>query len=126
CWNHLGLCHKAQGDLRVSLQDFHEALRLAEQLKDPYAIASIQGNIAEIYVDQGLWQQAMDAAQESLRMHEQLGATKAVAQDWMTLAKLHRRRGNFSDARDAYQRADEIFGAFEFEMGQAAVALGMG
>lgn len=101
-----------QGRHFVYLHQYDSALTYftnAENLITSNTPLRIQGkiyaNLASLYKDAGVYEQAMDYAQQSLRVYENVADTACILLSWMDMADIYTRM----DVEDKYQRVQNCY-----------------
>ena len=84
----LGYCEYKLGNLQHARELYYQAMPLAEQAQSDYHLASIHQNIATLYEEEGLVEDATFHATRSLTLFERLGAEQAMVECQVLLARL--------------------------------------
>lgn len=100
----LGYCEYKLGNLQHARELYYQAMPLAEQANSDYHLASIHQNIATLYEQEGLLEEAAFHATRSLTLFERLGAEQAMVECQVLLARLQ--LGN--DVRGSLALAEDI------------------
>ena len=103
----LGYCEYKLGNLQHATELYYQALPLAEQANSDYHLAATHQNIAELYEEEGLVDDAKFHATRSLTLFERLGAEQAMVDCQVLLARLH--LGD--DVRGSLAQAEDILAA---------------
>ena len=100
----LGYCEYKLGNFQHARELHYQAMPLAEQAHSDYHLAAIHQNIATLYEEEGLAEDAEFHATRSLTLFEQLGAEQAMVECQVLLARLQ--LGD--DVRGSLARAEGI------------------
>ena len=100
----LGYCEYKLGNLQHARELYYQAMPLAEQANSDYHLASIHQNIATLYEQEGLLEEASFHATRSLTLFERLGAEQAMVECQVLRARLQ--LGN--DVRGSLALAEDI------------------
>ena len=82
---------------------------MARDLPDPEGVATYTGNLAELALDRGHWQEAETLAREALSLSEPLGRKELIAEDCHRLANALARQGRGPEGRCHAERAVAIY-----------------
>jgi len=104
--------YRLSGDLDLALAHFQEAKEIyeAEQINDPYGLASLLNNMALVYQDCGKPQQAIQNLCDSLKLLEMVPDKEIqVATTYNNLALLYHSTGDTDGAEKAIHASLAIF-----------------
>ena len=109
-FNGLGLAQYRYGDDQLAFQYLRKALEMRFELGDVDLIASTLNNVANILLEAGASNSALDYFAEALEILEK-GISKSknnssiIAMIYTNIGNIHNQDGNFKEAYDYYQRA---------------------
>lgn len=107
----LGYCEYKLGNLQHARELYYQAMPLAEQAQSDYHLAAIHQNIATLYEEEGLLDDAEFHATRSLTLFDRLGSEQAMAECQVLLARLHVGddvRGSLAQAEGILARQADI------------------
>jgi tetratricopeptide (TPR) repeat protein len=96
------------GDVNAADLRAERAKKLAEDVADPAAIATLYESLAATRQEQGDYEAALAYAQRSLAAYEQMANARAIGSAWNTIGWVYTKRRQLSRAADALQRATKI------------------
>jgi len=108
--NGLGICLTNTGETRRAVDCFEDSRRLAENAGDTFAQGIVWDNLAVIYEDAGLFQDAAEARRLAYRLSEASPTDKRRAEILINAASLATTLGNFDEAKYYLDLADEMTG----------------
>lgn len=115
-----------QGDLVGALDGFARALRIADQIQEGraswQALAITQ--IADIYAQLGVTDQAYRLLSDSFAMYDPASAPARVAAGLMKMGLIDRNSGNLQRAAQWYESAERIYGLLNMPVERSEAALG--
>ncbi|MDQ3846749.1 MAG: tetratricopeptide repeat protein, partial [Bacteroidota bacterium] len=100
----LGMVYAGIGKNNLAEQNMNEAIAILEKTQDYYPICVYLTTIADVYLDKGDNQTALNYTLRSLRLAEQYGLKEQVADASLKLSKLYEKRGNISEAFTYYKK----------------------
>lgn len=108
----LGDAERCCGDMRVAVTLELEAVKIAQQIGDDFAVATVLWNVYEIYLQLGELDKAEACIQEGLTLTRQLGMRIRQASFLTGMGRVHAGRGETQQAREWFrqglQQADAI------------------
>jgi len=121
--NNMGIVHKRQGDLPKALDLYYSALKIREEIKEPYPIGSSYLNIGGLYKSQGRPQEAALFFQKARKLFEEAGDVYGQAAVLNNLGNIYEQQDDGLElAAEAYTAALALFEKAENERG---VGLGL-
>jgi len=89
---------------------FHQkAKKFHEDLKDKSGVGDDLNNIANMYFEAGLFDDAADFLNQALKIHQEISSKGGIATDLANLGRLYYRTGNDKDALKFYEKSSAIF-----------------
>ena len=104
-----GIVHGEQGEYKMAVSYFKEALSLAEQNNDDLGIARTHQELAKLYGRQAKQDEALKHAQAALAYFEQIGDRVAQEKMRSSLAAIFFQAGKFHDSIAAGETAVSFF-----------------
>jgi len=101
-------CLRALGHLDEAADAYEEATQAAEARSDPRSVATNQGQLATVRMDQRRYQEALDGHREARDIFESLGELGSVATAWHNIGRVHREAGQYDLVEEALQEALRI------------------
>ncbi|QEE16321.1 tetratricopeptide repeat protein [Promethearchaeum syntrophicum] len=106
--NNIGTFYKARGEYENALKNYHEVLKIDEQLGDLQGKATALNNIGSIYYAQGDYENALNNYQEALKIDEHLGDLQGKATDLNNIGMIYKAQGDYENALTNYHEAIKI------------------
>jgi tetratricopeptide (TPR) repeat protein len=107
--NALAEAKKESGDCDDADADYHEALRIARKSRDTESLATLTGNLAELYLARKDWPTAERLAHEAMALAEGIGRVELIASNHHRLAEALLQQGHANEALPHAKEAVEIF-----------------
>jgi len=108
--NNMGIVHKRQGDLPKALDLYYAALKIREEIKEPYPIGSSYLNIGGLYKSQGRPQEAVLFFQKARKLFEEAGDTYGQAAVLNNLGNIYEQQEDGLElAAESYTAALSLF-----------------
>ena len=117
--NTQGVSFYHRGDYAKAIDYYTHSLRLREEIKDQYGIATSLGYIGLIHRNQGDYAKAIDYYTQSLRLREQIGDKKGIAASLNNIGIIYRNQGDYAKAIDYYTQSLKIDEQLENQQGIA-------
>lgn len=108
-----------------ALYYFERAISLYEEAGDLKPVASIYGNMGNIYTDQGDYTKGIDSYMRSLKAHEKNGYRKGMATQLNNIGIVNKDLGDTKQAMKYLQEALVIHKELNYQIGQADCFLNM-
>lgn len=108
-----------------ALYYFERAILLHEEAGNFKAIASIHGNMGNIYTDQGDYTKGIDSYMRSLKAHEKNGYRRGMATQLNNIGIVNKDLGDNKEAMRYLEEALVIHKELNYEIGQADCYLNM-
>jgi tetratricopeptide (TPR) repeat protein len=100
--------YMALGDMASAEIRAERARALAEDVADPYSVATTYAALALARFNEGDKEAALAYVRKSIDIYEALGSTEKVAETWNTLGWLFIRREQFGKAAEALDLSEKI------------------
>ncbi len=108
----LASIYKEEGKYPEALQNYFNALKIVQELKNKSRIAVYNGSIGLLYWNQGSYDKALDYMGKSLRLNEELGDKRGVALQLGNMANVYSDQAKGERLR---ARSDSLYAlAFEY------------
>ena len=104
-YNVLGIIGAIEGDYLASMRDFRASLALRRELQDTLQIARSLNNLAIVYSELAMTEEALAANLESLSIKEHLADTSGMASSLNNIGALYFKQGDFQAARQYHERS---------------------
>lgn len=104
----LGWSYYVLGNYPVALENFLEALKISENIKDWKNISTALGNIGSIYLDQKDFNKAREYYSQALTIDQKNGNRKWIASDISNLGIIYMTEGDYNKALEFYLKALKI------------------
>lgn len=101
------------GDWLSAMDDFHQALALAEQIGSEKACARLEVNLGTAYIDRGEYSEAQQHLKAGLGLAQSTHQTFLENICMLSLAELQLRQGNWEAAADSLSEAEQLNAQFE-------------
>jgi class 3 adenylate cyclase/predicted negative regulator of RcsB-dependent stress response len=108
-----------------ALHYFEKAILIYEEAEILKPVASIYGNMANIYIDQGNYQKGIECYMRSLKSHEKNNHQRGMAIQMMNIGIVHKDLNDPEEAMKYFRQALAIQEELNYEMGQADCQLNM-
>lgn len=92
-----------------ALATLEQCLLVATKFDSQRDIAAVQGGIANLYVRQGHWEEALNLYQKSLEIFQVLNDSREIAVNQVAIADLYFHQGQWEEALNLYQKSLETF-----------------
>jgi len=121
-------CFHTLGDVKHAIYLLERQLDAVarEDLRDPHAIAHLNGDLVNLYIEAGLYRRAAEAADELELLAPRLADPLRIAHLNVNVARSYLLRGEGELAKQSLQRAEDAYGQLGFatELGIAHHARG--
>jgi tetratricopeptide (TPR) repeat protein len=101
----LGLVHYQKVEYKQALMQYQAAYQYALRLDEPYSVGDCQFYIAEVYLEQSLFGDAMLKYSEALAQYQKSGSKDGEFWCYSGMGIVQKQSGNFSDAILCYSKA---------------------
>lgn len=126
CLNKVGLVNYYQGNYKLALDYYTQALDLLLANGLRTRAASVQGNIGNVYFSQGNYPKALSYFQQSLKSYQALGDKQGMAHSYNNIGNIHFSKPDYVRAGQAYQSALGYYNQIGDTMGQARALSNLG
>jgi two-component system, NtrC family, sensor kinase len=92
----IGMVYAKTGKNDLAVKNLTEAIRILEEIQDYYPICDYLNSLADVYLNKGDDQTALNHALRSLHLAEQYGLKEQIADANLKLSELYERTGNLS------------------------------
>ena len=100
----IGMVYASIGRNNLAEKYMNEGIRILQKMQDYHPIADYLISMADVYLDKGDHQAALNYALRSLRLAEQYGLKEQVGQASLKLSELHEKDGNIGESYAYYKR----------------------
>ncbi len=104
----LGNAYQTKGNFIKALENYEEALAIANHKKIKKEVATITANIALVYLNQGNYPLALDKFYKSLETAEKEGDKALVRNNLNNIGIIQFYQGNMDEAAEAYQKTIDL------------------
>ena len=94
----MGMVYASIGKNNLAEKNMNEAIRILEETQDYYPICVYLTSMADVYLDKGDNQAALNYTLRSLRLAEQYGLKEQVADASLKLSEFYEKTGNLSES----------------------------
>jgi len=101
----LGLVYYQKIEYKEAIAYYNSAYKYAVTLNEPYYIGDCQFYIAEVYLDQSLFSDAMFKNNEALAQYQKSGSKEGEFWCYSGMGIVQKQSGNFADAIHCYNKA---------------------
>lgn len=120
--NSMGLACRVQSDYPKAIQHYEESIRLLKQIGDQNNLASVYGNLADVYRIQSDLPKAIDYISKTLELAEATGDRKKAAHAYVSIATMYYEYpGNEGKTLEYLNKARVIYEALKSETGLTLV-----
>ncbi|MBL4658049.1 MAG: tetratricopeptide repeat protein [Flavobacteriales bacterium] len=106
--NNIGFVYNSQGNIPQALENFHNSLKIRDEIGDKTRIAISLNNIGFIYRDQDDIEKALEYFQKSLDIKEDLGNKKGMAVSYNNIGLIHHELGDSAKTILYFQKSLKI------------------
>jgi signal transduction histidine kinase len=99
----IGMVYASTGKNDLAEKNINEAIRILEQTQDYYPICVYLTSMADVYLNKGDSQAALNYTLRSLHLAEQYGLKEQIAGASLKLSELYEKNGNISEAFKNYK-----------------------
>lgn len=99
-----GMLYASIGKNAIAEENINEAIRILEEEEDYYPICEYLMSMADVYLNKGDNQAALNYTLRSLRLADQYGLREQVAAASLKLSELYEKAGNLSEAFKYYKQ----------------------
>lgn len=100
----IGMVYASLGKNNLAEKNINEAIRILEETQDYYPICVYLTSMADVYLNKGDNQEALNYTLRSLRLAEQYGLKEQLADASFKLSELYEKTGNLSEAFKYYKK----------------------
>ncbi len=100
----IGMVYASIGKNDLAEKNMNEAIRILEETQDYYPICDYLISMADVYLDKGDDQAALNYTLKSLRLANQYALKEQVAAASLKLSELYEKTGNFNEAFTYYKQ----------------------
>ena len=115
--NNRGFAHKSRGEIKETLADYFECLKIREEIGYQSGIASSFNNLSHIFSVQGDTARALNYLQKSLDIRKTLNDQHGIAQSLSNMGQLYLGRKNINAALFCLEQSISIFNTLEGKSG---------
>jgi len=107
--NSLGVFYNEKGDYKKARQILDQTYELATQSKDTLSMVAALGNLGNISLHLGKFDEAIDYFTRVAGMYQKLGNIKGMAKVYGAIGNMYKEMNNNDKALDYYKRSQERF-----------------
>ncbi len=100
----IGMVYANTGKNDLAEKNINEAIRILEETQDYYPICVYLTSMADVYLNKGDSQAALNYTLRSLHLAEQYGLKEQIAGASLKLSELYEKNGNISEAFKQYKK----------------------
>ncbi len=115
--NNRGFAHKSRGEIKETLADYFECLKIREEIGYQSGIASSFNNLSHVFSVQGDTIRALNYLQKSLDIRKTLNDQHGIAQSLSNMGQLYLGRKNINAALFCLEQSISIFNTLEGKSG---------
>lgn len=104
----IGKSHYRAGEHKQAMAAYRQSLSLAEEQKNPVAVAKASNNIGVIHSDLGRHEEALHWFQKALAIDREVGTPADVAISLFNIADLHDRAGRLTEAMQGFEEVRRL------------------
>ncbi|MCB0534018.1 MAG: tetratricopeptide repeat protein [Lewinellaceae bacterium] len=120
--NSMGLACRVQSDYPKAIQHYEESIRLLKQAGDRSNLASVYGNLADVYRIQSDLPKAIDYISKTLALAEATGDRKKAADAYVSIATMYYEYpGNEGKTLEYLNKARLVYESLKSEVGLTLV-----
>lgn len=116
-YNSLGVAYNNKGVPDSALYYYNSARAIYYQQKDTTRALTIENNMAIIYKNQGLYEEALETVLRALNKLEKMPSDRTLASGYNTVAGVYAKMDDQVNALRFYKKSFEIRKAIQFERG---------
>lgn len=106
--NNIGYVYSNQGDIPKTLEYYHKALAIQEEIGYKEGIATSLNNIGYVYSNQGDIPKALEYYNKSLKIFEETGNKKGIASSLNNIGSIYEGQGELPEALEYYHKSLKI------------------
>jgi signal transduction histidine kinase/Flp pilus assembly protein TadD len=104
----LGIIHFVVGNYAVAIENFLNALEIAEQMEDDILISQLITNIGSVYYKTGDKERALYYFNKSLPVYERLNKISELAVIKLNIGAIYRDEKKFDDAKELFNQSLDL------------------
>lgn len=98
-----------QGDRRSALENYHQALGMAMDIKERYFECEIRNGLGLLYIEMGRFREADEHLRQALLNAQERKAPNQEAMTLVNLGRLYEQTGDLPEAARSYRRAIKAY-----------------
>jgi len=127
CINNMGTIAFMQGDYDKCLTLFNSCLQLLDSSQIKLSLAIIlNGNIGEVYMERGIWEEAENYINRSIKLAEEMGITRHIWGNRIMLGKLKSKQEKYQETISITNPCYDVFVKSDEKMAIAEAATVLG
>ena len=111
--NNKGFAHKARGQIKETLKNYFECLRIREEIGYQMGIASSFNNLSHVFSVQGDTVRALDYLKKSLEIRKKLNDQHGIAQSLSNMGQFYLEEKNINTALFCLEQSISIYNSLE-------------
>lgn len=115
--NNKGFAHRSRGEIKETLEDYFECLKIREEIGFQSGIASSFNNLHIIFAEQGDTIKALEYLKKSLFIREQINDQHGIAQSLSNIGQLYLAEKNINAALFCLEKSISIYNNIEGKEG---------
>ena len=115
--NNKGFAHRSRGEIKETLEDYFECLKIREEIGFQSGIASSFNNLHIIFAEQGDTVKALDYLKKSLKIREEINDQHGIAQSLSNIGQLYLAEKNINAALFCLEKSISIYNNIEGKEG---------
>ena len=100
----IGMVYASKGNNNLAEKNMNEAIRLLEERQDYYPICVYLTSMADVYLNKGDKQAALNYTLRSLRLADKYGLKEQVSDASLKLSEFYEKEGNLSEAFNYFKK----------------------
>ena len=104
----IGIVYYLKGNFVSALENFYDALKVAESINNKIGVARIYNNIALIYYGEGKYNEALENQMKSLAIKKEIDDKPGIATSLNNIANIYKNLGNYSESLKYHKQALEV------------------
>ncbi|MFT7667162.1 MAG: tetratricopeptide (TPR) repeat protein, partial [Patiriisocius sp.] len=106
--NNIGVIYDEQGNVIKALEQYHQSLKIQEEIEDNAGEAQSLNNIGVIYNSQNNLNEALDCFQKSLGIREELGDMGGIAKCYNNIGRVYQKQRQYKNSLKYYNQSLSI------------------